>query len=660
MKFTSGRRRAAAAVAAVFLTGESFQSVAALTESSMDKSGMARIRRHHQLETNDARSLLKKDLIGGLGTVAQGAGTVITGVGQAIGLNNGVSSGESTSLLHSPSLLSTMILMSADTRALIISLYTGSSSSPAPASSSPAAASAPASGTSGGTSSGASSAAGSSAAAPASNNGASSVAASSPAAGVAAPASAGSVAAAADPAVAVSSAAAAASVAGVSTVITTSATPVILPDGTTSTSLVVVSSLVTSTSIASSAAVGIVAVSNAIPTPSTSLGTALPTGNSSSLPASTGAASLSSLLNGLGGAAATSTYGGSSSDLTSNDGNGSSTTTKIIVPIVAVVGALALVAFIVILMRRRRRLNDRRMQPSDYMIPETVGLNAGPATGSGFPAMGGGAALAGAVMRSSGSSYGATGRADRTKSGESWMAGAPMSPLSDEDGYSYEGEPHEGQQASEHSHLDAGIPTAEDAEDMYTPYPAEAAVTTPPALQPGHPNYGAAGAGVFLSNSSNGSHGGEDVDRQRHRQSVYTSEEDGAGAGGRYATASEESYDGSATYGYSNQATRGLDQAGAPGISSPYKDLHRPVSTSANTAYGGYAATEVGADETEHLQGKRQSTAARSEHSAAPSVVGNQYDGADVGEDPFTYVVADQSSNPVMQNPHLNSSRWSG
>lgn len=100
MRFTSGRRRAAAAVAAVFLTGESFQSVAALTESNMDKSGMAKIRRHHQLEaTNDALSLLKKDLIGGLGTVAEGAGTVITGVGQAVGLNNGVSSSVYKTLL---------------------------------------------------------------------------------------------------------------------------------------------------------------------------------------------------------------------------------------------------------------------------------------------------------------------------------------------------------------------------------------------------------------------------------------------------------------------------------------------------------------------------------------------------------------------------------
>lgn len=439
-----------------------------------------------------------------------------------------------------------------------------------------------------------------------------------------------------------------------------------MPDGTTSTPAAIVPGIVVSTPAASSAAVGIIQISDAISSTASSSGNSTATGSSSSV-GPTGTSGLPFL---GGGSVPLATNGLNSSDRTANpDGDGSfSNTTKIVVPIVVVVAALALVAFIVMFMRRRRRMNDQRMQPMDYSIPETVGLNTGAATSSGFPAVGGGAALAGAVMRSSSSQR----RAEKGRSGESWVAGRPMSPAADEDGYSYD-ESHAQQQLSEHSHhnVEAG------AADMYTPYPAEAAITTPPALQPGHPGYGAAGAGMYLSGASAEGHGSADQPQQMRRQSAHGSEDGGAG-GAHYATASEESYsyhgsaqldhmdnqqtyDGSANYGYSNKATKGLDQAGAPGI-SPYNDLHRPQSTSANTAYGGYAATDVGGEEQEQ-QRKRQSAGVRSEHSAAPSVVGNQYDGADVGEDPFTYVVADQSaphSNSVMQNAHLNSSRWSG
>lgn len=156
--------------------------------------------------------------------------------------------------------------------------------------------------------------------------------------------------------------------------------------------------------------------------------------------------------------------------------------------------------------------------------------------------------------------------------------------------------------------------------------------------------------------------GGNDESRSGHRQSLATgeggyrtaSEKGGAEHGSFFkhgqsqdgldeeaASSSANHYDGSALYGYSNPATKGLDAAGVQGATG-------------NNMLSPYPEVQRGADNRASMAGTEVSS-------------GQAYDGADLGEESFNYSNDSQvranphyDGNKVMQHSQLNSNRWSG
>lgn len=310
--------------------------------------------------------------------------------------------------------------------------------------------------------------------------------------------------------------------------------------------------------------------------------------------------------------------GGYGSGETSNTGTKSSNNNHIIIPVAVIAGVLALGLLVALFLQKQRNSMERELR-KPTMMSNKANLIAASSGALGFTSAG--------VFRRNrrGSDYGKSshghgiiGAGER----ESWHNDGPYREGSiDTTGY-------EGQ------HQIAEMTNAEIMAASGAVHRPESVLGGNDGSRSGHRQSLATGEGGYRTASEEGI--AEHGSFFKHGQSQDgLDEEDGASSAANH-------YDGSASYGYSNPATKGLDAAGVEGstgnnLLSPYPELQRGAT--ANRA--SVAGTEVSS--------------------------GQAYDGADLENESFNYSVDSQvrlnphyDGNKVMQHPQLNSSRWSG
>ena len=329
----------------------------------------------------------------------------------------------------------------------------------------------------------------------------------------------------------------------------------------------------------------------------------------------------------------------------SNGGDsGSSNNNRIIIPVAVVAGVLALGLLIALILQKQRNSMERELR-KPRMMSDKANLVAATSGGLGFTAAG--------IFRRNrrGSDYQKSSNGHgETGDHKSWLAGRPISEAIQSGDLVYDDTSSINTSAMGHRQTEMS-----NNEIMA----ASGGLSRPQSVfnssQQSHQ------MGQALSSNVHNT-GPMDYDSSQgdHRQSVITGEggyatasEDGGPAHGSFfdhgrprndvadEASNQSHYDGSAPYGYSNPAVKGLDAAAVQGATggqmlSPYSNVQR-----SNDARYSVANTEVS--------------------------TGQAYDGADLSEDPFNMVVEDEArpnphydGNRVMKHSNLNSSRWSG
>ena len=312
---------------------------------------------------------------------------------------------------------------------------------------------------------------------------------------------------------------------------------------------------------------------------------------------------------------------GTAADQDQDHSSGSSNAVRIAVPVAVVLGVLALGLLVVFLIRRQRKSMERDLQKPLMLSKNKNGLSTITAGAGAF-----GFTAAGIFKRGRrGSGYGQSSSHGHGAPGldhRSWLAGRPMSEegmYADNAAYAQEYNAYNNEGNQRESYGSQGQHQTEEMNDEELS--------------------AAAAAGQGSRHHDNNPYSSND--QAYSRQSITSGE-------GGYLTASEEGadpfsnsnrsrdhFDGSASYGYSNPAARGLDAAAVQGATggqmlSPYPELRR----------------NSGNDNRKSITNTTQWN-----------------DGADMGED-FAPVTAESqaqySPNRIMQHPQLNSSRWSG
>ncbi|UZJ51713.1 hypothetical protein CBS101457_001033 [Exobasidium rhododendri] len=341
-------------------------------------------------------------------------------------------------------------------------------------------------------------------------------------------------------------------------------------------------------------------------------------------------------------------YGPASGSDTDNSSSNSSNHDKVIIPVAVVAGVVALGLLIALFMWRQRRSMKRELnQP--HLISSRANLIAATTGTLGFTS-------AGVFTRNRrGSDYRKSSEGhyvddDGADDQITWPDNRPISEAIIAGELQYDDDNSSMNASDNDRHQTFEV----DGEEMAAAAAAPHGILMhPDAAYNGYGQTNIANAGPMDSRS----------DESNHLQSVITGEEGG------YATASEDGkvahgsffdhnqteprkdvendanypqqYDGSAPYGYSNPAVKGLDAAALQGATgnqtlSPYNNLQR-----GNDARQSMANTEYS--------------------------VGQAYGGADLDSDPFDFDVAEEGrpnphydGNTAKKQSHFNSNRWSG